>query len=327
MAYGRNDRELFEQAAVPLYEQVVAAGGVHEDEARLDDPIQWEAFDLLCRTGLLVLTEDRWVPVDPSAVASSVVAPLGQRGAEMLQESAAWAQAFTSLGQSWRRAPAAVSDAFTEVRGEAVAPYLAALVADVEEELLTAQPEAGRTAEAVAAATARDVAALERGVQVRTLHQHSARRSRHMRAYADAVTERGAEVRTSDDFFDRLVVVDRRVAVVPGVDGEPAAMAVRDPSVVAYLVDMFERSWARGRPFVTGSEPVESAIAAEQRAMTIRMLVAGHPDRASAARLGVSPRTYASYVADLKAEFEVQTRFQLGYEMARRGVSGDGSSE
>ena len=45
----------------------------------------------------------------------------------------------------------------------------------------------------------------------------------------------------------------------------------------------------------------------------MRMLIEGHSDPVSAKRLGVSPRTYAGYVADLKEEFEAETRFQLGY--------------
>ena len=64
-------------------------------------------------------------------------------------------------------------------------------------------------------------------------------------------------------------------------------------------------------------------IATEQRAMTIRMLIDGHPDAVSAKRLGVSPRTYAGYVADLKDEHDAQTRFQLGYRMGRQ-AAGDG---
>ena len=57
--------------------------------------------------------------------------------------------------------------------------------------------------------------------------------------------------------------------------------------------------------------------------MTARMQLFG----AAAKRLGVSPRTYAAYVADLKSEFEVETRFQLGYEMGKRGISGRETDE
>ena len=56
--------------------------------------------------------------------------------------------------------------------------------------------------------------------------------------------------------------------------------------------------------------------------MTMRMLIEGHSDPVSAKRLGVSPRTYAGYVADLKAEYDAETRFQLGYTMGRMGISG-----
>jgi hypothetical protein len=51
--------------------------------------------------------------------------------------------------------------------------------------------------------------------------------------------------------------------------------------------------------------------------MTLRMLVEGHSDAASAKRLGVSARTYASYIAALKEEYGVQTRFQLGWMMSQ----------
>ena len=89
--------------------------------------------------------------------------------------------------------------------------------------------------------------------------------------------------------------------------------------MVAYLVDVFERSWERARPFTNRDVTVVKEIAAEQRAMTIRMLIEGHSDPVSAKRLGVSPRTYAGYVADLKEEFEAETRFQLGYTLGRLG--------
>ena len=92
--------------------------------------------------------------------------------------------------------------------------------------------------------------------------------------------------------------------------------------MVAYLVDVFERSWERARPFTNRETSLMKDIAAEQRAMTMRMLIEGHSDPVSAKRLGVSPRTYAGYVADLKTEYDAETRFQLGYTMGRMGVSG-----
>ena len=157
---------------------------------------------------------------------------------------------------------------------------------------------------------------------MRTLYQHSARRSSVTHKYVAAVTARGAEVRTLDEFFNRMIVVDRRVAVIPSRNEVAVAVVIREPAVVAFLVNVFERSWERGRPFTNRDTSLLKDIAAEQRAMTMRMLIEGHSDPVSAKRLGVSPRTYAGYVADLKTDYDAQTRFQLGYTMGRMGVSG-----
>jgi len=97
-------------------------------------------------------------------------------------------------------------------------------------------------------------------------------------------------------------------------------VAIHDKSMISYLVDVFDRAWERARPFSISGDAAERNIAEDVRAMTIRLLVEGHSDPASAKRLGVSTRTYAGYIAALKDEYGVQTRFQLGYAMGRDAV-------
>ncbi|WP_340537915.1 LuxR family transcriptional regulator [Nocardioides sp. GXZ039] len=326
MTYGRDERALFQGAAAELYDDIVAAEAIADDDPRLaDDAPERPAFDLLVEFGLLQHDEDekRWVPEDPASVQSRVVSPLSQQAADLLTESSEWAKAFGALSQSWRRSPLSTARGpFTYLHSNGIAQFIAGIVSEAEEEMLTAQPQTGRDAASLAAAATRDIAMLERGTKMRTLYQHSARRSTFTGKYVAAVTERGAEVRTLDEFFNRMIVVDRRVAVIPAGDDLRTAIAIREPSIVAYLVDIFERTWARGRPFTNRESGTLKGIAAEQRAMTIRMLVEGHSDPVSAKRLGVSPRTYAGYVADLKTEYEAETRFQLGYAMGLRGDSG-----
>ncbi|WP_370290904.1 LuxR family transcriptional regulator [Nocardioides sp.] len=324
--YRPEDRELFEREATGLYEQVLADGGLAIDDPRIaaDSP-QRRAFDLLVDLGLLQLDGVRttWRPVEPSNAQSRVVTPLGTEGARLIDESARWASAFAGLSQSWRRSPASSeSGPFLYLHGEAISPYLTALVNDAQEELLTAQPQTTRSAKTVADAASRDIAALERGLSMRTLYQHSARRHSATHKYVARVTEHGAEVRTLDEFFNRMIVVDRRVALIPAPDDLATAVVVREPAIVAYFVDIFERAFARARPFTSAERNVLREIATEQRSMTIRMLIEGHSDAVSAKRLGVSPRTYAGYVADLKEEYDVETRFQLGYVMGTRGIAG-----
>jgi hypothetical protein len=234
----------------------------------------------------------------------------------MLTESARWADAFGELGQIFRTSPQAAVSPITEIHGlDNINSFIHAAVTDARSELLTAQPHGRRPANTLAVAENRDVRALDRGVGMRTLYQHSARHSPATREYVTDIVSRGAEVRTLDEFFRRLIVVDRQVAIIPASDNHHVAIAIRDISLIAYLVDIFERAWERAQPFNLTGGQAERAIAADVRAMTIRLLVEGHSDPASAKRLGVSTRTYAGYIAALKDEYGVQTRFQLGHAM------------
>jgi len=320
------DRALFETRATSFYEEVVNEGGLEADDPRVaEDGEQHDPFTMLRDLGLLRWDPDsgRYLPEDPSTVQGQVVAPLSQQGTRLLEESSQWARAFGVLSQSWRRSTLSQAGGpFTYLRDDAIDRFLSGAVLEATEEVLTAQPQTGRNAPSLASAILRDTAMLERGVKLRTLYQHSARRSSFTQDYVAAVSALGAKVRTLDEFFSRLIIIDREVAVIPVNDDHRSALAVREPSVVEFLLDIFERSWQRARAFDSRDRSTMRDIAAEQREMTIRMLIEGHSDPVSAKRLGVSPRTFAGYVADLKAEFDVSTRFQLGHAVSVRGISG-----
>jgi sugar-specific transcriptional regulator TrmB len=321
---GPDERQLFESVASPLYEEAALTGGLKDSDPRLERGGElYDALELLLSLNLLVHDESNhtYAPVDPSTVQSHVVTPLSQRGADLLTESSEWARAFGGLSQAWRRSPGAVRGPISEFHTAAIGVFISGAVAEAEDELLTAQPQAGRERASLKAAAERDKAALDRGVRMRTLYQHSARRHAMTREYVTEMTGLGAEVRTLDEFFNRMIVVDRRLAIIPG-RSDSMALAIAEPALVAYLADIFERAWERARPFTNTERSMMNDIAREQRAMTIRMLIEGHSDPVSAKRLGVSARTFAGYVADLKAEYDSETRFQLGYTMGQQGVSG-----
>jgi sugar-specific transcriptional regulator TrmB len=319
--YGAAERRLLETSAARIYADAVGHGCLSAHDPRLGkDTEQRPALDLLVELGLLRLdpTGQEYLPVDPASVQAQVVVPLGQQGAELLTESSRWAEAFNELGQTFRTSGRATSTPITEIHGlESINNFIQAAVNDSRQELLTAQPAGRRKATTLAVAGERDIKALERGVKMRTLYQHPARHSPPTRDYVADIVARGAEVRTLDEFFNRLIVVDRQLAIIPGPSGNSMAVAVRDRALITYLVDIFERSWERAQPFTGSGSQVERNIAADVRAMTIRLLVEGHSDPASAKRLGVSTRTYAGYIAALKEEYGVETRFQLGYAMGR----------
>jgi DNA-binding CsgD family transcriptional regulator len=325
-SYGAEERALFEEQSVPLYEELAAEGGIRTDDKRIavDGPLH-RAFQMLVEMGLVSEDPDskRWIPEDPIVAQSRVVAPLSVEGARLLEESSSWSRNFLGLTQTWRRSSLPDDRGpFTYVRGPNIGALLTGLVNEAQEELLTAQPQALRdTGQGLEESIELERQVLARGARLLTLYQHSARRSTATREYVAAVTDLGGEVRTLDEFFNRMIVIDRRVALIPSTDDLRVALAVREPTVVAYLVDVFMRSWERARPFTARDATVMRHIAREQRAMTMRMLIEGHSDPVSAKRLGVSPRTYAGYVADLKEEFDAETRFQLGYTLGTLGLT------
>lgn len=319
--FDASQRKLMESRASHLYEDAVAIGGLRATDSRVVDGAEDRpAFDLLLDLGLLVFDPrvERYVPTDPASVGPRVVTPLGQRAVELLEESSRWSDLFSNLGQSYRRA-AHAENPVTEIRGiPNINRFLSATVEDAQSELLTAQPTRGRSSGSLDAAAQRDIRAVQRGVSMRTLYQHSARRSSAIADYVTMMAPYGVQVRTLEEFFNRMIVVDRSVAIVPGSEGNDVAIAVHDPSIVAYLADVFERYWERARTFDDRGEKASRSIASDLRRLTVRMLVEGHSDPASAKRLGVSTRTYAGYIAALKDEFGAQTRFQLGYSMGRQ---------
>lgn len=314
--FGPAQHALLEQRAGEIYREAVEQGALPHDEGlyAADSPDR-SALELLVDLGLLSEEGDGWWPVDPALVQARVVAPLSNQAAELMAESALWATTLTELSQVYRQ-HALDDDAITRIGGWAnINRFLESVVGDARTELLTAQPAGPRPSDQLAVAIERDTRALERGVSLRTLYQHSARRSSTTQDYVTEVTRLGAQVRTLDEFFKRLIVVDRRLAVIPGPDDAAIAIAIHEPGLVSYLVDIFERYWERGTDFADRQEETERSIADDVREMTKRMLIEGHSDSASAKRMGVGVRTYANYVAALKTEYGVETRFQLGYAM------------
>lgn len=317
-----DDRKMLETVAESLYRRVVESGWIDAADPLLTaDPEAERIRDLLVDIGLLALDEEvgKYFPIDPAAVQAQIVVPLGMQGAELLAESARWAETFASLAHAYRQARQPQQQAVVEMRGpERINKFIQAALADCREELLTAQPAGRRPEKVLKEALQRDLHTLGRGVMMRTLYQHAARRSPATREYVAQINGSGAEVRTLDEFFKRLIVIDRRLAVIPGEGGDDTALMIQDRALIAYLVDIFERSWERALPFTDNASQTHRDIAADTRRMTIRMLVEGHSDPASAKRLGISTRTYAAYIASLKDEYGVQTRFQLGHAMGRK---------
>lgn len=166
---------------------------------------------------------------------------------------------------------------------------------------------------------------LRRGVRVRTLYQHTARSSLTTRSYVAQICEAGAEVRTSAELSERLIVYDRHTAFVPKErkgSAPPGAAVVTDPTLVAYLCRSFETAWQVGRPF-TSTEPADQQqVSAELRSSILRLMAMGLKDEVIARRLGMAARTCRRYISALMTELGATSRFQAGVLIGRQAVDG-----
>ncbi|MER5750201.1 LuxR C-terminal-related transcriptional regulator [Streptomyces sp. NPDC002088] len=164
-------------------------------------------------------------------------------------------------------------------------------------------------------------AALGRNAGVEIICQHPTRFNEPVKHFVREVGAAGGQVRTLEEFFKQLVVVDRTVAFVSMLDPGAKGAVIQDPVVVAFLVDLYERHWTRAvdHPF----QPTHAARAVGEvglalREALVRMLVNGHPDKQIAKRLGLSLRSTAEHVARLKSELGAKNRTEMGYLLAKR---------
>ncbi|MBP0458733.1 helix-turn-helix domain-containing protein [Streptomyces montanisoli] len=178
-------------------------------------------------------------------------------------------------------------------------------------EVLTAQPGGPRAPHLLEQAFARDLAMIRRGVRMHTLYQHTARRHAPTQEYVERVTAAGAEVRTLTELFGRILVFDREVAVLPHRVSIDGAMVVREPSLVAYLCEVFDRAWSSAEAYT----PLRQwdYVLDDVKHAVIRLLAEGMKDEMIARRLGMSLRTCRKHVAELMEALGASSRFQAGY--------------
>lgn len=239
---------------------------------------------------------------------------------------------------------------------ETVNARLQDVIGDARREVLCAQPAGPRNPAILTVALERDAAALDRGVEIRTVYRDTVRdhpvTADYARAMSTRTAGRRAEYRTLVSSFVRMVIVDREQAFIPNliVEGAPehAAWHVQDPAVVAILAEVFESKWRLGdtwhgelRPrtgqsgvdTVSAAGTVGTATSRRQREI-MRYLVSGMTQAAVARRIGISKRVLERDIDGLKQLAGADTPMQLAYWWAHcpdrlidegaAGTEGDG---
>ena len=315
--------------SVALYQLMVRQGVLRlSDAAGLLD---WSeervagAAELLRTYRLLVsLRGDSFGVATPRNAASRLLAPLDQKIESLEQEALRLRSGLGRYQRTYDEAIRGNEDrrGFSRLVGfDAINAELEAAAVRCEEEVLTVQPGGGRKAESLAAAWESTWPMLERGVQMRTIYQHSARFHSPTRRYVKQVMDHGGAVRTIDEGAERLIIFDREVAVIPARSDRQIALLVHEPAVVEFLAGVFERYWSLATPFADRNRASEvKTLLSDVRMTIIKLLAEGETDGAIARRMGVSVRTCRAHISKIYEEFGARSRCQLGVLIASSGI-------
>ncbi|MDO5494293.1 MAG: LuxR C-terminal-related transcriptional regulator [bacterium] len=174
--------------------------------------------------------------------------------------------------------------------------------------------------EMVDAAKADEARYLSPEVAARVIYPSTARSSLHVQRYLDWVNETGrpTEARTLGAVPFQMLMFDQRTLVVQGekVEGSPAVLVVRAPSLVALAAHTFDHLWKSSTPWDTR---MTSAHMPRLELQVLELMMHDLKDSAIAAELGVSTRTVTRAVSHLMWRAGAHSRFGLGAEAVRRG--------
>lgn len=188
-------------------------------------------------------------------------------------------------------------------------------------ECMTFNPGGAQSAASLEASKPLDRDVINRGVHMRTVYLDSVRNDGTTSEYAHWLTELGGQVRTVPVLPVRMVLVDRKVALVPvdAHNSRKGAIQLQSPGVIAALVDLFERVWAQAVPLGAPQQKRQENGLTPREQELLKLLAQGLTDAAAGKSLGLSLRTVRRMTADLSERLNARSRFEAGLRAGQRG--------
>lgn len=203
---------------------------------------------------------------------------------------------------------------------DAIRGRIESLASACEREMVGLAPGGAQTQENLEASKPVDLAILNRGVRMRTVYLDSLAQDAPSLSYAHWLTDHGAEVRTVATLPVRMIIYDRRSAVLPMDPDDSAAGAVvlHGTGVVTALSALFDQLWTLARDVGEGREPTDENLSGQEQAV-LHLLAQGCTDEVVARKLGVSVRTGRRITAGLLTRLDARSRFQAGVRSVASG--------
>lgn len=179
-------------------------------------------------------------------------------------------------------------------------------------QVLALQPDGPLSPSYIESARPLDLRCLRRGVEMRTIILRDALEDPPTAIYIRELVVHGTQIRTVDRAMERMLIYDQSVAVVP-LDPENSsrgAVIIRQPGLVANMVELFERIWSDARVPDFGGASEDDAEPNEVEKQVLTMLAHTSKDEIAAREMGMSVRTFRRHVADLMLRLGASNRFQ-----------------
>ncbi|MER5468338.1 helix-turn-helix transcriptional regulator [Streptomyces sp. NPDC002935] len=203
---------------------------------------------------------------------------------------------------------------------DAIREHLELLNRKVRDEFLTFAPGGAQTAANMVASRPLNRRLLERGVRMRTVYLDSIRRDPPTLAHAEWLESLGAQIRTAPTLPNRVIIIDRRTALVAADSGNTGtgAVAIENSGTVTLMCALFESVWQSAEPLGVRPRPGPDGLT-KQQGEVLRLMARGSTDEAIAKSLGISARTVRRIAAGLLDHLEARSRFQAGAHAVQRG--------
>jgi len=301
-----------------LYQQILDQGG----RVSFREAVEQDSAGVLrlLELGLLVhdAADQALTAVNPRAVGDRISTELRAEGTRMLLRAEEMPALLEDLTHAYDATPrrADRSSVVQHIeRTDRIRERVRQLETEAAEEVLALQPGGVSPGERQADSLERVRLFLTGGAVLHTVYQPAALLDEATVQWAEAVTGWGGRFRTLSEPFSRMVIFDRRIAVVPASADNSSAAVVEDPAVVSFLVAAFERDWERAERVRWRSADREGESVVPVHEQVGRLLAQGLTQRSIASRLGLSERTVAGHISRLRELHAAETLFQLGWQM------------
>ncbi|WP_326770457.1 LuxR C-terminal-related transcriptional regulator (plasmid) [Streptomyces sp. NBC_01591] len=267
---------------------------------------------------------EEFLPVTPRAAAFHRLAPLQQQIERMERRSREIQAELVGFHRAHEEALRDVSGSEAQRILAGQRPLREEMASALEEctgEVMLGRPGTGWWAGVAQQHTEEAAGVLQkRDVAVRVIHQHAARFDPATRQHVAAFAEGRSEARTLAGPFEGVIIFDRQRAIVP-LEEAHLAVVVREPGLVRFMVEVFERTWRAATEFEGQVRTTEvSRLLSDVRGTIVQLLAEGQTDEVIARRIGVSVRTCRNHIAKIYQELGARSRFQLGVLIARSGL-------